>query len=86
MKDGKNNQLELFRLKVRTILEQYRDNFKFLVAEYKLVGTPTKALANRKGDEKSRMNWEWEALRKTLKKECAGLINRIHIQAYKEGL
>ncbi len=82
MKDSKNEHLELFRLKLALIIEQWADKMKLFVAENRLMGNELEALRKMKNDQEGTWSLEREALNKAIKLEVAGLINRIHQAAY----
>jgi hypothetical protein len=78
----KNVQLEVFRIKVRFLLEQYAAKMKIFIAENKAAGLASEAIKAIRENPLSRWAMEREALNKALKREVAGLINRIHIATY----
>ena len=79
---GKNIQLEVFRVKVRFLMEQYAAKMKIFVAENKAAGMTPEAIKVMRENPLSRWAMEREALNKAIKREVAGLINRVHIGAY----
>jgi hypothetical protein len=79
---GKNIQLEVFRVKVRFLMEQYAAKMKIFVAENKAAGMTPEAIKVMRENPLSRWAMEREALNKAIKREVAGLINRVHIMAY----
>jgi len=85
-KSRKNNQLEIFRLKSRLAMEQYVDKMKLFIAEERTLGSTSQDIKKIRADPESTWNMEKNALRNILKREAAGLINRIHIRAYTAGL
>jgi hypothetical protein len=82
MADKKNLQLEVFRVKVRFLLEQYAAKMRIFVAENKAAGMTPEAIKAMRENPLSRWAMEREALNKAIKREVAGLINRVHIAAY----
>ena len=82
MADKKNVQLEVFRVKVRFLMEQYAAKMRIFVVENKAVGMTPKAIKAMRENPLSRWAMEREALNKAIKREVAGLINRVHIAAY----
>jgi len=86
MPQGKNPQLEVFRTKVRFLLEQYAQKMRIFVAENKAMGMTPEAIRQIHLNPKSKWAQEREALVKNIKREAAGLINVIHITAYTKGL
>lgn len=82
----KNKYLELFRLKVEAAMSQHADKMKIFIADEKLAGSDLEGIKALREDPESTWNMEKEALNKAIKKEVAGLINRIHITAYREGI
>ena len=86
MPQGKNAQLEVFRTKVRFLLEQYAQKMRIFVAENKTMGMTPEAIRKVRLDPKSKWAQERETLVKNIKREASGLINVIHITAYTKGL
>jgi len=82
MADKKNVQLEVFRVKVRFLMEQYAAKMRIFVAENKAAGMTAEAIKAMRENPLSRWAMEREALNKAIKREVAGLINRVHIAAY----
>jgi hypothetical protein len=82
MADKKNLQLEVFRVKVRFLMEQYAAKMRIFVAENKAAGMTPEAIKAMRENPLSRWAMEREALNKAIKREVAGLINRVHIAAY----
>jgi len=78
----KNIQLEVFRVKVRFLMEQYAEKMRIFVAENKAAGSTPEAIKAMRENPLSRWAMEREALNKAIKREVAGLINRVHIAAY----
>jgi len=78
----KNPQLEVFRVKVRFLLEQYAAKMRIFVAENKAAGATPEAIKAMRENPLSRWAMEREALNKAIKREVAGFINRVHIMAY----
>ena len=79
---NKNVQLEIFRIKVRFLLEQYAARMRIFIAENKAAGLALEAIGAIRNNPLSRWAMEREALNKAIKREVAGLINRIHIATY----
>jgi len=86
MPQGKNPQLEVFRTKVRLLLDQYADKMRLFVAENRALGMTSEGIRKIRLDPKSKWAQEREKLIKNIKREAAGLINVIHLTAYKKGL
>jgi len=82
MADKKNLQLKVFRVKVRFLMEQYAAKMRIFVAENKATGMTPGAIKAMRENPLSRWAMEREALNKAIKREVAGLINRVHIAAY----
>jgi len=82
MKQLKNEQLELFRLKLRMLMEQWMQKMKVFVAENKVMGMELEGIKRMKESEKSTWAAEKEALNKAIKFEAGGLINRIYQASY----
>jgi hypothetical protein len=79
---GKNIQIEIFRLKVRFLMDQYAAKMRIFVAENKAAGMTPEAIRAMRENPLSRWAMEREALNKDIKREVAGLVNRVHIGAY----
>ena len=78
----KNDHLELFRVKVGVLLTQYAERLKIYVAENKLMGLDAKALKEQRGRPLSRWAMNKEKLNREIKREVAGLINKLFLTAY----
>lgn len=81
-----NAALGLFRAKTGLILEQWADRMKVFIVENQVAGLSKEALQEMRSNPSSRWALEREALRKALKREVSGLVNRVHTQAYLEEL
>ena len=81
-----NDALALFRTKAALAISQWADRMKVFVVENQVAGLSKEALKDMRTNPKSRWALEHEALRKTLKRLAAGLVNRIHAQAYLRAL
>ncbi len=79
---NENRQLAVFRVKVGTRLEEYADRMKIFVAENAALGMKPEGIKAIRENPLSRWAWERERLIKDVKREVAGLINRVHIAAY----
>lgn len=79
---NENRQLAVFRVKVGDILQNYADRLKILVTENAALGVPTEAIKAMKDNPDSRFGREREAMIKLVKREVAGLVNRVYIAAY----
>jgi hypothetical protein len=77
-----NPELEVFRLKARFLLEQHAQRMRIFVVENKAIGLTPEAIRALRLDPKSKWAQEREALIKAMKREVAGLINRVHLAAY----
>lgn len=86
MAGEKNVQLELFRVKIRMLLEQYADRMKVLVTANAAMGMPAGRIRELRETDNNKWAWEKTKLEKAIKQEVAGLINRVHIAAYTEDL
>lgn len=82
MEKLRNEQLELFRLKVRMTIEQWAEKMKVFLAENKAMGMELEGIKKMKESEKSVWAAEKEALNKAIKLEAGGLINRIYQASY----
>jgi len=81
----KNDVLEIFRIKAALLLGQWADRMRVFVVENQIAGLSPTALKDMRTNPKSKWAGEREALTKALKKEAAGLVNRVHFRAYFEG-
>jgi len=81
-----NDALALFRAKTGLILDQWADRMKVFIVENQVAGLSKEALRDMRTNPKSKWALEREALRKALKREVGGLVNRVHAQAYLEEL
>lgn len=82
----RNDYLQLFRLKIEALLNQYADKIKILIADNKLIGLSLSSIKEMKEREDSRWNLELKALNRAIKIEAGKLINKIHIEGYLKGL
>ena len=81
-----NKNLALFRKKVQLLMTQFAENMILFIAELKAMGTPDKRIAEMMDDPKSTIGLKKTALNRNIKSEVAGLVNRLHIESYTEGL
>lgn len=86
MAKKKNDQLEIFRLKIQVAMENYVNKMKIFIADEKLAGSSLGEIRKLREDNESAWNREKDALKRMMKIEAAGLINRLHIKAYLQGL
>jgi len=86
MPQGKNPQLEVFRMKIRFLLDEYGKWMKIVVADNRTKGMTPEGIRKMRLDPKSKWAQERETLIKNIKREAAGLINVVHLTAYKRGL
>jgi hypothetical protein len=82
----KNPLLELFRVKVTLLMEQYVARTKVFVTENRLMGMPTAGLKRLREKELSKWAFDKNVLEKQIKKEAAGLINKVFMTAYLDEL
>lgn len=82
----RNDYLQIFRLKIEALLNQYADKIKILIADNKLIGLSLSSIKEMKEREDSRWNLELKALNRAIKEEVGKLINKIHIEGYLKGL
>jgi len=82
----RNDYLQIFRLKIEALLNQYADKIKILIADNKLIGLSMSSIKEMKEREDSRWNLELKALNRAIKEEVGKLINKIHIEGYLKGL
>jgi len=82
----KNDLLELFRQKVAEIMEGYAKQTKLMVAENLRLGLSMATVGKMLKDENSPAGQKRNTLNKAIKREIGGLINRLHIEAYTQGL
>jgi phage FluMu gp28-like protein len=83
---NKNDALEIFRLKSALIMTQWADRMKVFVVENKIAGLSLEALKDARMNPNSKWSMERDALTRAIKREVAGLVNRIHFQAYLAGI
>lgn len=82
----RNDILQIFRLKIELLLNQYADKIKILIAENKMIGLDLSSIKEMKEREDSRWNLELKALNRAIKSEAGKLVNKIHIDGYLKGL
>ena len=82
MVDRRNTNLDLARLKIALLMAQYAQKMRVFIVENKAAGMTGSALRAMRLAPDSRWAMEREALNKTLKREVAGLVNRVHIQGW----
>ncbi len=84
---NENRQLAVFRVKVTDILGNYADRMKIFVTENVAMGIPVESVRAIIKDPLSKWAMERETMIKHIKREVAGLVNRVHIAGYlKEGV
>jgi len=81
-----NAHLDLFRVKVDMLMEQYVQRMKVFIAENRLMGSGLDALRAQKEKDISRWKFNRDKLGKEIKREVAGLVNKIYLTAYLDGL
>ncbi len=81
-----NNLAHLFRIKVAMHMSQYAERMKVFIAEEKLSGSSLESIKKMREDPKSTLSLEKEALNKSIKREVAGLMNKVNTRAYEVGL
>jgi hypothetical protein len=82
----KNDFLEIFRLKVAALMRAYVEQTKIFIVENRMMGMDNAALKQLKEKEFSRWNFNREKLSKDIKREAAGLVNKLFITAYLRGI
>lgn len=82
----RNDILQIFRLKIELLLNQYSDKIKIMIAENKMIGLDLSSIKEMKEREDSRWNLELKALNRAIKSETGKLVNKIHIDGYLKGL
>jgi hypothetical protein len=78
----KNDHLELFRVKVEMVINQWVEKMKVWIAENRVMGMTMEGIKKIKETEGSVWEAEKEALNKAIKLEAGGLINRIYQSSY----
>ena len=68
------------------LMQQYVEQMKIFVIEERLAKTSAGEIRKMVEDPESSWNRRGEELNKDLKREAAGLINRIHIETYRKGM
>ncbi len=81
-----NAHLALFRVKVNMLIEQYVQRMKVFVVENRMMGSDLAALRTQKEKDISRWKFNRDALGKAIKKEVAGLVNKVYLTAYMDNL
>jgi hypothetical protein len=81
-----NKQLAVFRVKVAFLLLQFGDKMKIFIAENAALGLDVPAIRKMRRDPLSRWAMERETVIKAVKREVAGLVNKIHLTAYTQEL
>ena len=79
---NQNRQLAVFRVKAADIIQNYADRMKIFVVENTAIGMSAAAIKAMKENPLSRWAMERETMIKLVKREVAGLINRVHIASY----
>jgi len=74
--------LEDFRAETEMILSQHVEKMRLFIKRNPNV----EFLKAAKKDPLSKWNLEWDALNRKTKSAVAGLINKVHIEAYHRGL
>jgi hypothetical protein len=82
---SRNGHLEIFRVKVAMLMDQYTDRLKLFVAENKLMGASPASLKDQREREFSRWTMNRDKLGKDIKHEVAGLVNKVYLTAYLGG-
>jgi hypothetical protein len=82
----KNDFLEIFRLKAAALMRAYVEQTKIFIVENRMMGMDAKALKALKEKEFSRWTFNREKLNKDIKREVAGLVNKLFITAYLQGI
>lgn len=81
-----NKQLQLFRKKIKFLLSTYSQRMELFIEEEVLAGEHASDIKQVREDPKSTWNIEKGNLNKDIKREVAGLINRIHSEIYTGGI
>lgn len=68
------------------LMEQFAQKMRLFIVVNKAAGMTDGALHEMRLDPKSRWAMEREALNKAIKRETAGLVNRVHIESYMTGM
>ena len=75
-------EVTAFRARLALAMNTYAQNVILQVSEDMGMGLTLQSIKKQSDDPISRMNLEKEAMRKSMKKATASLINRVHIRAY----
>ncbi|MHB8053686.1 MAG: hypothetical protein ACYDH3_00315 [Candidatus Aminicenantales bacterium] len=78
----KHPQVELFRVKVAFLLEQYAKRMKIVVAENRAVGMSIEGIKGMRDNGKTKWAAQKELLNRDIKREVADLINQVHNATY----
>jgi hypothetical protein len=81
-----SGELQVFSQSAKLLLETYAKEMRIFVADESLAGSDPAEIRKMRADPESSWNMAKAALLKDLKREAVGLVNRIHIKAYTEGL
>jgi hypothetical protein len=68
------------------LMEQHGQRLRVFVAENKLTGLSLQALKEQKDAELSRWTFNRDKLKKEIKREVAGLVNKIFLATYHQGI
>jgi hypothetical protein len=82
----KNDALEIFRVKATLALSQWSDRMKVFIVENQAIGLSKEAIKKMRSNPESKWAGKQADLAKELKKAAAGLVNRVHMQAYRKGI
>ena len=77
-----NRQLAVFRVKAGLLLDAYAKRMKVFVVENAALGMTPEGIKAMRDNPKAHWAWEREKLVKELKREAAGVVNRVHMAAY----
>jgi hypothetical protein len=80
-----NDLLAVTRLKIDLLISQYADRRKVFVVENRVKGASAESLKAQAGKDFSKWSMDWLALGKSIKRECAGLVNSAFMKAYLGG-
>jgi len=81
-----SGELGIFFQTAKLLLETHAKEMKIFIADESLAGSDPADIRMMRTDPESSWSLARDALLKDLKREAVGLVNRVHIKAYTEGL
>lgn len=75
-------EVTAFRKRLALAMNTYAENVLLQISEDMGMGLTLPSIRKQLADPESRIGLEKEAMRKSMKKSTASLINRVHVRAY----